>query len=63
MSPRAMRHIHAALTVFWLALWGVAALSGWLKSVVFVSHLSIAALVLSSFAGWQSARAEDKADS
>lgn len=58
-----MRHVHAALTVFWIALWIAAGLFGWVKSVTFVSHLSVAALVLASFGGWQSARAEDKADS
>lgn len=57
-----MRHVHAALTGFWMVLWVIAGITGWLKAVTFVSHLSIAALVLTSFTGWQSARAEDKAD-
>ena len=57
-----MRWVHGVLTIFWLILWVVAGLAGWIKSVTFVSHLSVAALVLASFAGWQGARAEEKAD-
>lgn len=62
LSPLTMRRIHAGLTIFWIALWIVAGFVGWLKSVVFVSHLSAAALVLTSLGAWQGARAEDKAD-
>ena len=63
LSALAMRRIHAGLTVFWLLLWVAAGFLGWLESVVFVSHLSAAALVLTSLGAWQGARAEDKADS
>lgn len=35
---------------------------GWLASVVFVSHLSAAALVLGSMSSWQAARVEVRQD-
>lgn len=61
-SPAAMRRVHGGFTLGWIGLWLVAALLGWLSSVAFVSHVSMAALVLSSASGWQAARAEEKAD-
>lgn len=57
-----MTKLHGFLTVFWIALWIVAAKFGWLSSVAFVAHLSVAALVLSSASAWQAARAEREAD-
>ena len=56
-----MTKVHAAFTIGWILLWIAAAWQGWLSSVAFVAHLSIAALVLSSAAAWQAARAEDEA--
>lgn len=63
VSPQTMRRVHACLTAFWICVWIAAAFLGWLKSVTFVAHLSIAALVLTSWGAWQGARAEEKADS
>lgn len=57
-----MLWLHGSMTLFWIALWGTAMYLGWLKSVVFVSHLSVIALVLASASAWQGARAESKAD-
>ena len=57
-DPRIQMYTHLGFMVFWAVLWIVAALAGWLKSVVFVSHLSAAALVLSSWAAFQGAHSE-----
>lgn len=60
--PAFLRRVHGILTVFWMALWVTAAIMGWLSSVVFVSHLSAAALVLGSWSAWQAARVEVRQD-
>jgi hypothetical protein len=62
VSARAMRLTHAIFTAVWAALWVAATFTGWIHSVTFVSHMSMAALVYTSAAAWQGARAEDKAD-
>ena len=45
-----------------LALWALASGFGWVKSVVFVSHVSMLALVLAEFSAWQGARAEKSSE-
>lgn len=35
---------------------------GWVKSVTFVSHMSMIALVLAEIAAWQASRTEQKED-
>lgn len=61
-QARVLRAIHGGLVIFWILLWIVAAFTGWVKSVMFVSHLSLAALVLASAAAWQATRTEVKED-
>jgi hypothetical protein len=46
------------MCVFWLAMVPVSLMLGWLDSVVYVSALSIYALVVSHWAAWQAARVE-----
>ena len=41
-----------ALAIFWVVLTPVAYYLGWLKSVVFVSLLSLAALAVTNLAAW-----------
>ena len=43
-------------------MWILAIIFGWVKSVTFVSHLSIIALILASAAAWQATRTEVKED-
>lgn len=62
MSGKAWKLVHFGLVIFWLCLWIVAAVTGWINSVAFVSHMSMAALVLASLAAWQGARTEEKQD-
>lgn len=57
-KPKVLEVIHGGFVIFWVGLWITAAFKGWLESVVFVSHLSVVALVLSSWAAWQAARTE-----
>lgn len=61
VSAKQMRRVHGVLTWFWIALWIAASIFGWLASVTFVSHVSMAALVLTSWSAHQGARAEHEA--
>jgi hypothetical protein len=61
-DPVFLEKFHGYMVLFWILLWIVAAIAGWLASVIFVSHLSAAALVLGSLSSWQSARVEVKED-
>lgn len=53
-----MKRVNGWLTIFWLALIPVAALTGWVNSPAFISYLSMIALVLGSWSAWQAARVE-----
>jgi len=57
-NPRFMRRINGWLTIFWIAMIPTAFLMGWLKSVTFVSALSLWALVSGHWSAWQAARVE-----
>jgi len=61
-NPIVLQWVHGGFVIFWIVLWIVASIFGWLASVTFVSHLSVVALVLASLASWQAARGERKAD-
>lgn len=60
--PDFLRKFHGWCTLFWLPFTGLAYGAGWLKSVVFVSLMSMIALFLGSFSAWQAARTEVKQD-
>jgi hypothetical protein len=55
-----MRHAQAALTVLWVAMIPISLYMGWVKSVTFVSALSLWALVASHGAWWAAASVETK---
>lgn len=57
-DPVLMRRVNGWLAVFFVALIPVAAAAGWLRSVTFVSALSLWALVSGHWSGWQAARVE-----
>lgn len=59
-NPRLMQRVNGWLTIFFLALIPVAYFAGWLTSVVFVSALSLWALVSGHWSAWQAARVEVK---
>jgi hypothetical protein len=62
MSGRFWKWLH-----FWgifvvIGVWILAVPTGWIQSVVFVSHVSMAALVLAEISSWQGSRTEQKQD-
>jgi hypothetical protein len=57
-DPVFMRRVNGWLTIFWLAMIPVSYFAGWLNSVVYVSALSLWALVSGHWAAWQAARVE-----
>lgn len=62
MSGRFWKWMHFVGIFMMLALWAIATLTGLVKSVTFVSHVSMLALVLAEFSAWQSSRTEQKQD-
>jgi hypothetical protein len=57
-DPVFMRRVNGWLTIFWIAMIPVSYYMGWLKSVIFVSALSLWALVSGHWSAWQAARVE-----
>ena len=57
-DPTFMRRINGWLTIFWIVMIPISLVMGWLKSVVFVSALSLWALVSGHWSAWQAARVE-----
>jgi hypothetical protein len=57
-DPVFMRRINGWLTVFWLVMIPVSLVMHWLSSVVYVSALSLWALVAGHWSSWQAARVE-----
>src|SRR5882757_9621613 len=61
-DPVFMRRVNGWLTIFWVAMIPIAYSTGWLKSVTFVSALSLWALVSGHWSTWQAARVEVNQD-
>ncbi|MDX6451135.1 MAG: hypothetical protein QOH16_1184 [Gaiellaceae bacterium] len=57
-DPVFMRRINGWLTVFWIAMIPVSFVMHWLSSVMYVSALSLWALVAGHWSSWQAARVE-----
>jgi hypothetical protein len=57
-DPVFMRRLNGWLTIFWIVMIPVSLAMGWLRSVVFVSALSLWALVSGHWSTWQAARVE-----
>ena len=53
-----MRRVNGWLTMFWLVMIPISLATGWVKSVVYVSALSLWALVSGHWSAWQAARVE-----
>lgn len=62
MNGRFWKYLHLVGIVFFIGLWIVATLTGLVKSVTFVSHVSMIALVLAEISSWQASRVEQKED-
>ncbi len=57
-NPVFMRRVNGWLTIFWIAMIPVSILTGWISEVVYVSVLSLWALVSGHWSAWQAARVE-----
>jgi hypothetical protein len=57
-DPVFMRRMNGWLTVAWIVMIPVSFATGWVKSVAYVSALSLWALVSGHWAAWQAARVE-----
>jgi hypothetical protein len=57
-DPTFMRRLNGWLTIFWIVMIPVSLEMGWLKSVTYVSALSLWALVSGHWSTWQAARVE-----
>ena len=57
-DPVFMRRVNGWLTIFWIVMIPVSLATGWVKSVVYVSALSLWALVSGHWSAWQAARVE-----
>src|SRR5690349_22236712 len=57
-DPVFMRRVNGWLTIFWLAMIPISLGLHWVSSVVYVSALSLWALVSGHWAAWQAARVE-----
>lgn len=57
-DPVFMRRFNGWATVFWVAMIIPSLAFGWVSSVVYVSALSVWALVSGHWAAWQAARVE-----
>ena len=57
-DPAFMRRLNGWLTIIWIVMIPVSLAMGWLKSVTYVSALSLWALVSGHWSTWQAARVE-----
>jgi len=57
-APVFMRRVNGWLTIFWVAMIPVSLIAHWVSSVVYVSALSLWALVSGHWSAWQAARVE-----
>jgi hypothetical protein len=57
-DPIFMRRVNGWLAVFWILMIPISLVMGWLDSVVYVSALSLWALVSGHWSAWQAARVE-----
>src|SRR6478752_5217400 len=57
-DPVFMRRVNGWLAVFWILMIPISLMMGWLNSVVYVSALSLWALVSGHWSAWQAARVE-----
>lgn len=57
-DPMFMRRVNGWLTIVWIVMIPVSYFAGWLNSVIYVSCLSLWALVSGHWSAWQAARVE-----
>ena len=59
-DPVFMRRVNGWLAIVWIVMIPISLMMGWLNSVVYVSALSLWALVSGHWSAWQAARVEVK---
>ena len=57
-DPKLMQGLNGWLTVFWIVMIPISIATGWVHSVVYVSALSLWALVSGHWSAWLAARVE-----
>jgi len=57
-DPVFMRRVNGWLTIAWIVMIPVSLATGWVRSVIYVSALSLWALVSGHWSAWQAARIE-----
>lgn len=57
-DPVFMRRFNGWCVIFFFAFWMLSTVTGWVRSVALISHLSFIALILGSLSAWQAARVE-----
>lgn len=57
-DPVFMRRVNGWLAILWILMIPISLMMGWLDSVVYVSALSLWALVSGHWSAWQAARVE-----
>lgn len=62
LTGRFWKWFHLVGILAMVALWAFATITKLVESVVFVSHVSMLALVLAEFSAWQASRTEQKED-
>ncbi len=58
LTPQRLRAFWLGVGLLTVLLWPIATFAGWINSSAFISHISLAALVLAAFGAWQSTRVE-----
>ena len=61
-NPKFMRKVNGWLAVLWVMMIPISIYTGWVKSVTYVSPLSLWPLVSGRWSAWQAARTEEKQD-
>ena len=61
-NPKFMRKVNGWLAILWVMMIPISIYTGWVKSVTYVSALSLWALVSGHWSAWQAARTEEKQD-
>lgn len=61
-DPKFMRKVNGWLTIFWIVMIPISFATGWVNLTMYVSALSLWALVSGHWAAWQAARVEVKQD-
>src|SRR4051794_23808245 len=57
-DPVFMRRANGWLTIFWIVMIPISLVTGWVRSVTYVSALSLWALVSGHLGAWQASRVE-----